>query len=143
MEHNLLWKVTFDWRQPLMEDDLPLKMRFKVSQSLVKDDPQWKMENNLWWNTTFDQTTETRNLLEQSIKQFSKSYWIFLFVKCSCSVSLLLMFNQYIRLSQYLKFLSLTKSLEILRGFQTVENHSWIPLCYSQIYQTRHHLENY
>ena len=131
MEHNLLWKVTFDWRQPLMEDDLPLKMIFKVSQSLVKDDPQWKMENNLWWNTTFDQTTETRNLLEQSIKQFSKSYWIFLFVKCPCSVSLLLMFNQYIRLSQYLKFLSLTKSLEILRGFQTVENNSCIPLsCY-------------
>ena len=131
MEHNLLWKVTFDWRQPLMEDDLPLKMIFKVSQSLVKDDPQWKMENNLWWNTTFDQTTETRNLLEQSIKQFSKFYWIFLFVKCPCSVSLLLMFNQYIRLSQYLKFLSLTKSLEILRGFQTVENNSCIPLsCY-------------
>ena len=74
MENGLWWKMTFDGRQPLMQDDLWWKMTFNGRQPLLEDNLQWKpicdgrrhliednlderrffMEDNLWSNMTFD-----------------------------------------------------------------------------------------
>ena len=41
-----LWKMTFDGRRPLMEDDLWWKTTFEGTRPLMEDD--------LWWKTPFD-----------------------------------------------------------------------------------------
>ena len=57
------WKMTFNGRQSLMEDNLQWKTTFDGRQLLMEDNLQWKttfdgrwpsMEDDLQWNTAFN-----------------------------------------------------------------------------------------
>ena len=60
---ELIWKTTFDWRQPSMKDDLRWKTKIDGRQKSMENDLRWKrtfdgrrplMEENLWGKTTFN-----------------------------------------------------------------------------------------
>ena len=57
MEESLWWKTTFDGRHPLIEDDLWWKMTFDRRWPLMETTFYGRrplMEDDLWWKMTYD-----------------------------------------------------------------------------------------
>ena len=68
-------KLSFDGRQPLMEDKLWWRTNCHGGRTLMEDNLWWKttfdgrqplMEDNLWWKTTYD---EKQPLMEEDQKR--------------------------------------------------------------------------
>ena len=85
LEDDLWWETTYDGRRPLMEDDLCWKTTFDGRRPSVEDDLQWKttftgrrpsMEDTLQWKTTFAgrQPSMEENICMQ-IVEFGKGIW--------------------------------------------------------------------